>query len=86
MSDNSDDPDEGYKWGNYQPEEYRKIAGPGTDWNAVRIQAAIANMAAQIGALYNNKNGEVWNEFDEAVKAASCADALVAELKKGDGK
>lgn len=48
------------------------------DWNQVRIQAAIAAMQGQLS------NVSLYNELEQLAEySVKCADALVAELKKG---
>lgn len=54
---------------------------PNTDWNQVRIQAAIAAMQGWI----SNPNSDMYN-WEIAACAVKHADALIEELKKGGEK
>ena len=58
-----------------------------TDWNQVRIQAAIAAMQGMVDGQVHTSSKIALSENIKtmAVKSVMCADALVAELKKKGG-
>ena len=58
-----------------------------TDWNQVRIQAAIAAMQEMVDGQVHTSSKIALSENIKtmAVKSVMCADALVAELKKKGG-
>lgn len=66
---------EGDLW-EYKPEELERVNTLSTDWNKVRINAAIANMQTLMAQSWQM-------EADEVAKVAvKYADALIKELQK----
>ena len=70
----------------YTMAEVELIEGREPDWQQVRIQAAIAAMQGMLANpehhIMQRESGVPFSNF-YAVNACLCADALVAELKKG---
>ena len=70
-----------FYWDFEQLPDVKEDNFPNTDWNQVRIQAAIAAMQGWI----SNPNSDIYN-WEIATCAVKQADALVEELKKGGEK
>ena len=66
---------EGDLW-EYKPEELERVNTLSTDWNKVRINAAIANMQTLMAQSWQMEANEV------AKVAVKYADALIKELQK----
>ena len=62
----------------HKPEELERVNSQSTDWDKVRINAAIANMQTLMAQSWQMKADEV------AKVAVEYADALIKELKENE--
>lgn len=63
-------------------EDVEEVPGADIDWEKVRIKAAISALQG----FASNPNSTSATDEELAKWSVSCADALIAELKKGGGK